>query len=462
MNNKKPVFWHQGLFLQPQHLQLQDLHNDTKRSTIANVGLPYFWGVMKSEVSSGSLDVNLIEISDGEFLFKDGAHVSLGENARLVPRAFDDSMVRVDKALNVYIGIKKLSAHEPNVTVLETESDIKTVTTRFVTTTSWEEVRDIYGSAPDAQYRDLTFVVRLFWDDELEKLGDYELIHVDRLVRDGEKIHSALNFVPPTVALAGSSNLTRMLRDVRDEIVGRSKQLEEYKSPREMQKSEFDASYMTFLLALRSLNRYGPRLFHLIDNQLTHPWHVYGVLREIVGELSSFSDRHSMTGETSMGGDGLPSYDHGNIGRCVHASLILIRQLLNEITIGPELIVQLLPDGDFLAAELPRRFVDAKNECYFVLRTEEDPESVVRSFQSEAKVASRQELPNLINRSLPGVEVTHLPLAPQGLPRRSFSLYFGLSKSNDQWSDVERSANIALYWANAPADVKIELVVLRN
>jgi type VI secretion system protein ImpJ len=294
------------------------------------------------------------------------------------------------------------------------------------------------------------------------KLGDYELIHVDRLVRDGEKIHSALNFVPPTVALAGSSNLTRMLRDVRDEIVGRSKQLEEYKSPREMQKSEFDASYMTFLLALRSLNRYGPRLFHLIDNQLTHPWHVYGVLREIVGELSSFSDRHSMTGETSMGGDGLPSYDHGNIGRCVHASLILIRQLLNEITIGPELIVQLLPDGDFLAAELPRRFVDAKNECYFVLRTEEDPESVVRSFQSEAKVASRQELPNLINRSLPGVEVTHLPLAPQGLPRRSFSLYFGLSKSNDQWSDVERSANIALYWANAPADLKIELVVLRN
>ena len=69
MNNKKPVFWHQGLFLQPQHLQLQDLHNDTKRSIIANVGLPYFWGVMKSEVSSGSLDVNLIEISDGEFLF---------------------------------------------------------------------------------------------------------------------------------------------------------------------------------------------------------------------------------------------------------------------------------------------------------------------------------------------------------------------------------------------------------
>ena len=462
MNNKKPVFWHQGLFLQPQHLQLQDLHNDTKMSTIASAGLPYFWGVMRSEVSEGSLAANLVEINSGEFLFKDGAHVVLGENATLVPRSFDDSEVRVDKALNIYLGLKKLSTFESNVTILKPDSEPGSVSTRFMTSTNWEEVRDIYSDAPDAQYRDLTYVVRLFWDDELEKLGDYELIHVDRLIRDGDKVHSALNFVPPTLTLNGSNNLMRMLRDIRDDIVGRSKQLEEYKNPREMQKSEFDASYMTYLLALRSLNRYGPRLFHLIDNQQTHPWHVYGVLREIVGELSSFSDRHTMTGETPVGGDGLPSYDHGNIGRCIHSSLMLIRQLLNEITIGPELIVQLLQDNDYYTADLPSRFVDARNECYFVLRTEEDPETVARSFRSEAKVASRRELPDLINRSLPGVDVTHLPVAPQGLPRRSYSLYFGLSKSSDQWSDVERTSNLSLYWSSAPADLKIELVVLRK
>ena len=105
MNNKKPVFWHQGLFLQPQHLQLQDLHNDAKMSTIASAGLPYFWGVMRSEVSEGSLAANLVEINSGEFLFKDGAHVVLGENATLVPRSFDDSEVRVDKALNIYLGL---------------------------------------------------------------------------------------------------------------------------------------------------------------------------------------------------------------------------------------------------------------------------------------------------------------------------------------------------------------------
>ena len=169
-----------------------------------------------------------------------------------------------------------------------------------------------------------------------------------------------------------------------------------------------------------------------------------------------------MTGETPVGGDGLPSYDHGNIGRCIHASLMLIRQLLNEITIGPELIVQLLPDNDYFTADLPSRFVDARNECYFVLRTEENPETVARSFRSEAKVASRRELPDLINRSLPGVDVTHLPVAPQGLPRRSYSLYFGLSKSSDQWSDVERTSNLSLYWSSAPADLKIELVVLRK
>ena len=462
MNSKKPVFWHQGLFLQPQHLQLQDLHNEMQRRTISSIGFPYFWGVIEAGLSEGSLQNNLISLTGGEFLFKDGTHVSLGENAKLVPRTFEDAMIRVDKALNVYVGIKKFSAHESNVTILDQDSDIQSVVTRFMASTQWEEVRDVYGDAPDAQYRDLTYVVRIFWDDELEKLGDYELIQVDRLVRDGEKIHSASNFVPPSVWINASNNLIRMLRAIRDEIVGRSKQLEEYKSPREMQKSEFDASHMTFLLALRSLNRYGPRLFHLLDNQQTHPWHVYGVLREIVGELSSFSERHSMTGETSLGGDGLPTYDHVNIGRCIHASLILVRQLLNEITIGPELIVQLLPDNDYLSADLPGRFIDTRNECYFVLRTESDPEAIVRSFQSEAKVASRQALPDLINRSLPGLEITHVPVAPSGLPRRSFSLYFRLSKSSNHWSDIERLANMSLYWASAPVDLKLELVVLRK
>lgn len=30
MNNSKPVFWHQGLFLQPQHFQLAEQYQDTR------------------------------------------------------------------------------------------------------------------------------------------------------------------------------------------------------------------------------------------------------------------------------------------------------------------------------------------------------------------------------------------------------------------------------------------------
>ena len=119
MNSKKPVFWHQGLFLQPQHLQLQDLHNEMQRRTISSIGFPYFWGVIEAGLSEGYLQNNLISLTGGEFLFKDGTHVSLGENAKLVPRTFEDAMIRVDKALNVYVGIKKFSAHESNVTILD-------------------------------------------------------------------------------------------------------------------------------------------------------------------------------------------------------------------------------------------------------------------------------------------------------------------------------------------------------
>ncbi|GKT31374.1 type VI secretion system baseplate subunit TssK, partial [Aduncisulcus paluster] len=45
MHADKPLFWHQGLFLQPQHFQLSDLHQLHRFRAMRQYGLPYFWGV---------------------------------------------------------------------------------------------------------------------------------------------------------------------------------------------------------------------------------------------------------------------------------------------------------------------------------------------------------------------------------------------------------------------------------
>lgn len=139
-----------------------------------------------------------------------------------------------------------------------------------------------------------------------------------------------------------------------------------------------------------------------------------------------------------------------------------IAQLLNEITIGPELLVFLEPYDHYLAADLPKHFFNNRNRFYLILRSEADGNRLINLFQSGAKLASLDDLPNLVRRALPGIELIHLPIAPQGLPRRAYSYYYRIETASDAWDQVEKNGNIALDWPDAPEDLKAEVVVIRR
>jgi type VI secretion system protein ImpJ len=217
---------------------------------------------------------------------------------------------------------------------------------------------------------------------------------------------------------------------------------------------------MVYLLALRSLNRYVPLLFHSTETRQVHPWSVYGILRQLIGELSSFSASINLLGEQEDGTPRLPAYDHGNLWGCFAAAQALIIQLLDEITAGPEYVILLSFDGTYFAAEIPPRVFEGRNLFYLVLETEADPKLVLQSLDTAAKMSSREILPLLIARALPGVALKHLETPPQELPRRARSLYFQIDHHGDQWAYVQKGNNVALHWDNAPEDLKAEMMVV--
>ncbi len=262
------------------------------------------------------------------------------------------------------------------------------------------------------------------------------------------------------MTIQSSEVLSEIVKDIRDQIGSRSRQLDEYKRQRGIHTSDFGSRDMVFMLALRTLNRYVPLLFHYTEPACTHPWHIFAVLRQLVGELSSFSNRINVVGEQEDGTSLLGKYDHDHPAGCFHAARSLISMLLDEITAGPDYVIELLFDGTYFTADLdPSQFAEG-NRYYLVVDTEEDPEMVTDSLQNIAKVGSRETLPLLIARALPGVGVEHLTLPPQELPRRAHCLYFQLNSHSDQWVDVQKYNNIALYWDKAPDDFKAELMIV--
>ena len=460
MDPRRPVFWHQGLFLQPQHFQLTDLHQKSLLQPFFRYGLPHFWGVGGLEIAEAALGNRSFEILKVELVFQDGTYVCFPGNCLIEPRPFEEDWVDPEKPLTVHLGLKKWNEEGENVTLTTNLNNVSRLSTRFVTTADPEEVKDLYHEGPSAQVKGLYYVVKVLWETERELTGDYYTIPVAQLQRDAEEIKLSQRFVPPCLSISASSTLFKAIKEIRDQVASRARQLEEYKVQRGVHSAEFGSRDMVFLLALRTLNRHIPMLNHMVETQQVHPWETYGVLRQFIGELSTFSTSVNFSGELEDGTKLLKSYDHLALGECFRGAQSLITSLLEEITAGPEYIIQLAFDGTYFAAELSAAIFEGSNRFYLVLETDEDPESVKESLTTVAKLGARESLPILIARALPGVRLEHLDLPPQELPRRARSIYFQVDHHSDQWAYVERGNNIALYWDVAPEDLKVELMVV--
>lgn len=456
----KPLFWHQGLFLQPQHFQLADLYAQGLLEPYFRFILPYFWGVARLDISPGALGNNSLEVREGEFLFPDGTYTLFPGNAQLESRSFASAWSDRSKPLTVFLGIRKWNRAGANVTVVPSLDNLAEIPTRYVTTAMPDEAIDLHQTGQPGEVQLLHYNLKIFWESETERMGDYQMIPVARLSQDGEKIKFSGDFIPPALTMQGAASLLNALREVRDQVASRCRSLEEYKVQRGIHSAEFGSRDMIYLLALRSLNRYVPLLSHYAESPTIHPWQVFGLLRQLIGELSSFSSGINVHGEEMAGEALLKSYDHLDLGPCFISARDLITRLLDEITAGPEYIIQLQYDGTYYAAELAPAIFEGRNRFYLVVETETESKTVIEALQGIAKLSSREVLPLLIARALPGVSVVHLPVPPQELPRRAHCLYFQLNQHGDQWGKVEESRNMALYWNAAPDDFKAELMVI--
>jgi type VI secretion system protein ImpJ len=389
----------------------------------------------------------------------DNTHLVYPGNALFESRSFEDAWIDGGKPFTVYLGLRKLDRSGENVTVLSNLDNISDIVSRYVTATDPEEIRSIYEDGPPGNVRRLYYVLKIFWETEMDQADDYVTVPVAKLVRTGDSIGLSKVYAPPSLVLSATPALEKLIKEVRDQIAARGRQLEAYKRERGIHTAEFSARDMVYLLALRTLNRYAPFLFHITDTPRVHPWAVYGLLRQVIGELSAFSEQVSAMGEMADGSYQVPAYDHRRLWECFSAARSVIIRLLDEITAGPEYVIQLISDGTYYAADLTPQIFEGRNHFYLVLDTDTPQDALLKSLATTGKLSAKESLPILIARALPGIQLTHLPDPPQELPRRSRATYLKIDTHNDQWQKVLKFNNIAMFWDTAPNDLKIELMV---
>lgn len=460
MKTLQPIFWHQGLFLQPQHFQHSEQLNQARQAQLGAVMMPYPWGVISVRIDEGALETLHVRINALTVLMRDGSLINYPGNAVIEARGFD--LASIAEGRTAYIGLRRMVPGEDNVRIVDSPDQAMGVEARLAAAADPVTVADAYTQGPEGQVDLMSYVVRLFWEDEVESLGHYETMPLLRLEQDGDRARIQHQFIPPCLNIAASPVLLEQLRQIRDEISGRARQLEVFKPSSVAKTEDIDANHVSLLMALSVLNRYGPLLNHLLEAQQTHPWQVYGVLRQLVGELSTFSDRYDMMGETRDGHVLISPYQHDDLAGGITALTTLIRLLLNEIAAAPEMLVRLQPAGaspGLYSAELPDGFFGKRHRYHLLVHGGLDDAEHVDALMRDLKLATPDQIEVLVTHALGGVELMHLAEPPRGIPRRSGALYFYIDPLSESWANIEQAHEIALFAAGAPAELQVELIV---
>jgi type VI secretion system protein ImpJ len=464
MEPLRAIFWGQGMFLQPQHFQQQDCYHEARLRCYLHWLSPFCWGVKSLVVHEAALRNFVFEVERCELVTWDGTLMrfqgdTLPSNARIAPRSFEAALDPGGRPLGVYLGLKRLQWEESNVNARPAQDGSHTAgETQRRFSLQESETPDLL--AEDGQRCSLHYLVhevRLFFEaDTAVQTQDYELVKIAELLREGQGVVLSKRYIPPALSVQASPVLAGMLREIRDLLTAKGRELTEYKRQRRVHTIDLGSRDTVYLLMMQMVNRYIPLLHHYLEVEATHPCVFYALLRQLVGEFSTFSETVSV-----LGGP-LPAYRHDQLWECFDAAIRVIKELLNELTKGPEYVVPLVFDGEYFAAPLDKRFFDGSKHYYLSIKVDMPPRELERLLTETGKISSREEMAALQQRALSGLMVRYLEVPPEELPRRAHCSYFELDHHGTLWRRIEQRQNIAVYCQIPPEKTEMQVLVLQD
>lgn len=446
------VYWYSGVYLQPQHLQSLDLYHDFMLSRQRQRAQPWNIGIIRCEFNEDTLSDFSLRIESLQAVLPSGDYLEYPGNCVLPPRQLRGIWKQTENPLTLWLALRRFDPGHPNVG--------DSPNSRWVSPHDISLMKDVYFTGPECEVSRIVYNVQILSEEEKNRAVDCECIPFLRIRCDNERIVPDPSFCPPVITLNGSPTLKALLEGMVAELSARAHQFEEYRRGNQTKHtSQFD---MVPLLALQALNRTLPLLHHYCGTPALHPWTIYGLLVQLIGELSTFSDRCSFAGRWEDETQSLLPYDHFDLCSSFSSAKKVVMALLNNLRPDDNTWIALNPDqrnifrGDL--NELPR---EKGKRNMLMLRSE----SLVgrRDIDcADFKLAPASMMESFIQHALPGIATSPLDSAPPGVPDRRDTCYFLLNEQDQLWKIAEQEQGIAFYWDSASADLTVQLIAIED
>jgi type VI secretion system protein ImpJ len=259
-------------------------------------------------------------------------------------------------------------------------------------------------------------------------------------------------FIPPCVQISASERIMTLLGRLIEILEEKAASLALPKQAGSS-KAAFSTREIANFWFLHTVNSSRTPLQHLYKSKRGHPEELYLEMLRLGGALCTFAlESHPRS---------LPPYDHLNLDRCFAALDGHIRTHLEVIVPTNCLSIPLQPAGDYLyAGEVTDQRCLGKTRWILSIRSRIPEAELITRTPQLVKVCSKQFVPELVKRALPGMQLTHLPTPPPAVSPKVEAQYFGIGRAGPCWDHLAQTKAVGVYIPGDFPDAEVELLVV--
>lgn len=435
------------MFLRPQHFQQQDRYVERLLESRCAELRPYGWGFGALEIDESVLLQGKLALASCRGVLPDGTPFDC-HSADDLPRPLEIPEDTAQRDVFLALPVRRMQAVEID------QGDGQARAARYHLA-EWEIADNSTaglsgnGSTP-VQVANLSLRLLL----ETEELGEYSCLGVTRIVErraDGTVVLDE-KYIPPCL----DSRAAPRLAALTNEILGLLHHRGDTLAGQVSESGRGGVAEINDYLLLLLMNRYEPLYRHLTSLPTLHPELLYRVCVQLAGELSSFASEQRRPTE-------FPPYRHDALDQTFEPVIEDIRRSLRQVS-QPTATPIPLEERKFgiRVGAIPDR--NLVKEARFVLAVSADmpAEMVRRRFPAQAKIGPVEKIRDLVNRQLPGIGLTALPVAPRQIPFHAGYTYFELESHNQYWSQLETSGGLAIHLAGKFPGIQMALWAIRE
>lgn len=441
----QPVIWSKGVFVSPQHLQVQDRFIESLLQFRSEALSFRPWGFTRLQINQEALAGGLFSIHEAAGLFPDGLPFDIPQSDGAPPaKPISDLFGPDERSLTVSLAIPSYRVSGVNLSMREGLGD-----TRYVAHVVELRDENSGGSEKPVQLARKNFRLLV----EGEPKGGFVAMPVGRVLREGSSYQLDPSFVPPLLDFAASGSLSTILRGLVEIVSAKRAVLAGMRRQKNQRLADFTTADIAQFWLLYATNSHFPSLRHLFQTGHGHPEKLFAAMMALTSTLTTFS--------LEIQPEDLQPYDHENLGECFAALNEKLLYLLETVVPSNflSLPLKMIRPSIYATSIFEDRFLE-NTKMYLAITADMDEAELIRKTPDLIKICSANHIEHLIRQALPGVPLTHVPAPPTTIPIKLNHQYFSLSQSGLAWEAIGRARNLAVYVPGDIQNVKAELIVV--